>query len=77
MPQSIDMSWLVFWAALPVLLVAQAIIIVTTLRGGRQSGQPTIYVRGNTRMEFVWAIIPALMLATLLFMTYDTLRAGR
>ena len=75
--QSIDVSWLLFWTALPVLLVAQGVIIVTTLRGKQQAGQTLTPVRGSTRLEVVWAIIPTLMLAALLVMTYETLRAGR
>ena len=75
--QSIDMSWLLFWTALPVLVLAQSVIIVTTLRGRGQAGQQAIHVRGSTKLEFLWAIIPALMVAALLVMTYETLRAGR
>lgn len=71
------MSWLLFWTALPVLFVAQTIIIVTTLRGKGQAGQAVTHVRGSTRLEVVWAIVPALMIAALLAMTYETLHAGR
>lgn len=71
-----DISRLVFWMALPVLLVAQAVIIVVTLRGRGQAGQQAIHVRGSTKLEFLWAIIPALMLAALLVMTYEALHAS-
>ena len=77
MPQFVDMSWLLFWAALPVLLVTQAMIIVTTLRWRGQAGQTMTHVRGSTRLDVVWVILPALMLAALLVMTYQTLHAGR
>lgn len=77
MLQSIDMSWLLFWTALPVLLLAQSAIIVTTLRWRGQAGQTATHVRGSTRLDVVWAIVPALMVAALLVMTYETLRAGR
>ena len=71
------MSWLLFWTALPVLFVAQAIIIVTTVRGKEQAGQTVTHVRGSTRLDVVWAVVPALMIAALLAMTYETLHAGR
>ncbi|MDO8532433.1 MAG: hypothetical protein Q7T26_09800 [Dehalococcoidia bacterium] len=71
-----DISRLVFWIALPVLLVAQGVIIVVTLRGRGQAGQQAIRVRGSTKLEFLWAIIPALMLAALLAMTYEALHAS-
>ena len=77
LPQSVDISWLLFWTALPVLLLTQAVIIVTTLRWRAQAGQTVARVRGNTRLDIVWAVVPALMLAALLVMTYETLHAGR
>lgn len=74
--QPFDISRLVFWMALPVLLVAQGVIIVVTLRGREQAGQQATHVRGSTKLEFLWAIIPALMLAALLVMTYEALHAS-
>lgn len=60
-----DLFQLVMWIALFVFVFVQALILVTVIRFRRKSGDDEVpkQVHGNTRLEIVWTVIPALILA--------------
>ena len=74
--QSIDnLWWLVFWIAAAVFVVVEAALLFAVLRFKRRTGvdRPVKQVHGNTSLEIVWTIIPAVLLAALAVPTIATL----
>jgi cytochrome c oxidase subunit 2 len=63
-----DMFWLVFWIATAVfVLVMAAIVLLVVLfrdKGGRDDREPK-QTHGNAKLEVVWTVIPALILAAI------------
>jgi hypothetical protein len=61
----------IFWAATAVIVVAQLLILRSTRRG-MKVGPPG----SGSALEWAFAIVPALCLIVLLFMTWRTMHAG-
>lgn len=55
------------WIALAVFLFVQGLILFTVVRFRRKDGDDAVptQVHGNTRLEIVWTVIPALILAAI------------
>ena len=74
--RSIDnLWWLVFWIATAVFVVVEAALVFAVLRFRRRKGadRPVKQVHGNTRLEIVWTVVPAVVLAALAIPTIATL----
>ncbi len=58
---------LVMWIALFVFIFVQGLILFTVVRYRRKGGDDEIpaQVHGNTRLEIVWTVIPALILSAI------------
>lgn len=57
----------VFWIAVAVFVLVQGLIIVSVVRFRARRGDDSLpeQVHGNTRLEVVWTVIPALILAVI------------
>lgn len=74
--QKIDnLWWLVFWIATAIFVVVEAALLYTVFRFRRRKDEkrPVKQVHGNTRLEIVWTIIPAVLLAVVAVPTIATL----
>ncbi len=74
--RSIDnLWWLVFWIATVIFVVVEAALIFVVFRFRRRGGtdEPVKQVHGSTRLEIVWTIIPAVILAAIAVPTIATL----
>jgi len=60
-----DLFWMVFWIAVAVFVLVMLAMLVAIVRYRHREGRdrPVKQVHGNTRLEIVWTIIPALILA--------------
>lgn len=59
-----DLFTLVLWIALAVFIFVQGLILFTVIRYRRREGDDEVpaQVHGNTRLEIVWTVIPAVIL---------------
>jgi cytochrome c oxidase subunit II len=65
--------WWMFWPAVAVFVVVEALLIYAIWRFRARPGDPTpAQFHGNTRLEITWTIIPALILVVLLYGTFRT-----
>lgn len=74
--QSIDHVWKIgFWLAVGVFVVVEAALVFVILRFRQRGDSPRAVrqVHGNTRLEIIWTIIPAVLLAALAVPTIATL----
>lgn len=60
-----DLFMLTFWIAVAVFVLVQGLIIYTAVKYRARPGDDTLPVQthGNTRLEILWTVIPALILA--------------
>ncbi len=66
----------VLWIALGVFILVQGLIVVAIVRFRRRNEDDTelpVQVHGNTRLEIVWTIIPAVILAAIAVPTVQTI----
>ena len=70
-----DLFWLVFWIATAVFVLVMAVLIYSIVRYRYREGRdrPVKQVHGNTRLEIVWTIIPAVILAAIAVPTLATI----
>jgi len=74
--RSIDNLWrLVFWIATGIFVMVEAALLFAVFRFRRRKGvdRPVKQARGNARLEIVWTIIPAMILAAVAVPTIATL----
>ena len=74
--EQIDRLWdLVFWIGFAVFVVVEAALIYAIVRFRKRPGDEAEpkQVHGNTRLEIVWSIIPAVILAVIAVPTLTTL----
>src|SRR5690606_35211825 len=68
-----DLFWPVFWIAAGVFIFVQAAIIVAAIlfrdRPGRKEPRQ---IHGNAKLEVIWTVVPALVLATIAVPTVQT-----
>lgn len=69
-----DLFWLVFWIAAAVFVLVEGMLLVVLWRFRRRSpSDKPRQVHGNTRLEIMWTIIPALLLAGVAVPTVGTI----
>lgn len=70
-----DLWWLVFWIATAVFVVVETALIYMIVRFRRPKGddRPVKQVHGNTTLEIIWTVIPAVLLAAVAIPTVATL----
>lgn len=70
-----DLWWLVFWLAVAIFIVVQVALVYAVVRYRRRKDEdrPVKQVHGNTRLEIIWTIIPAVLLAAIAIPTVSTL----
>ncbi|MDP2623763.1 MAG: cytochrome c oxidase subunit II [Actinomycetota bacterium] len=70
-----DLFWLVFWIATAVFVLVMVVLIYSIVRYRHREGRdrPVKQVHGNTRLEIVWTIIPAVVLAAIAVPTLATI----
>jgi cytochrome c oxidase subunit 2 len=73
-----DLWWLVFWIAVAIFVLVMGVYVVAIVRFRRRKGETDEdrkirQTHGNTRLEVVWTIIPAVLLAVLAVPTVSTL----
>lgn len=72
-----DLMAPIFWAALVVFVVVEALLVYSVVRFRRRS-DATIpaQIHGNTRIEILWTITPALILLVIAVLTFRTQAAN-
>jgi heme/copper-type cytochrome/quinol oxidase subunit 2 len=66
-----------FWISVACCAIAQ-LYILRSVGGGRHLAEPAAGVpRERRSLEVVWAVVPAIALAVLLFFTWRAVRAPR
>ena len=69
-----DLYWLVFWIATAVFVLVEGALVYVMWRYRRRSADDTpTQIHGNTRLEVIWTIIPALILAGVAVPTVGTI----
>jgi cytochrome c oxidase subunit 2 len=69
-----NLFFFVFVIATLVFILVQGLLIVTVVRHRHRPGRPDpIQVHGNTKLEFGWTVIPALLLVGVAFPTVFTI----
>lgn len=69
-----DLFWLVFWIAAIVFVLVEGMLVFALWRFRRRSPSDTPrQVHGNTKLEIMWTIIPALLLAGVAVPTVGTI----
>ncbi|HEV2122409.1 MAG TPA: cytochrome c oxidase subunit II [Chloroflexota bacterium] len=65
--------WWMFWPAVLVFVVVEALLIYAIWRYRARPGGPApAQFHGNTRLEITWTIVPALILVVILYGTFRT-----
>jgi cytochrome c oxidase subunit 2 len=64
----------VFWAALAVFVIVEGILVYSVIRFRQRSANDAIpaQIHGNTRIEILWTIAPALILLVIAVLTFRT-----
>jgi cytochrome c oxidase subunit 2 len=69
-----DLYWLVFWIAAGVFVLVEGLLVFAMVRFRRRSADDTPrQIHGNTRLEILWTILPALLLAGVAIPTVGTI----
>jgi cytochrome c oxidase subunit II len=69
-----DLYWLVFWIATGVFVLVEGALLFIMFRFRRRGAQDTPkQIHGNTRLEIIWTILPALLLAGIAVPTVGTI----
>ncbi|HZD78840.1 MAG TPA: cytochrome c oxidase subunit II [Actinomycetota bacterium] len=65
----------VFWIAAGVFVLVEGAIVYVSIRYRRRKGREDapVQIHGNTRLEIIWTVVPALILAGLAFPTVSTI----
>jgi cytochrome c oxidase subunit 2 len=73
-----DLMVPVFWAALAVFVVVEALLVYSVFRFRQRSESDAMpaQVHGNTRIEIMWTIAPALILLVIAVLTFRTQAAN-
>ena len=71
-----DLFWPVFWIAVVIFVLVQGALLVAVFlfreRKGKQRPEPK-QLKGNTRLELLWTVVPTLILAGIAVPTVTTL----
>ena len=68
--------YFIFWVAVVVFIIVESLLLYSVIRFRRKSDSemPT-QVHGNTKLEIMWTLAPAIVLAVVFVLTYQTLMA--
>ena len=73
----VDLYNLIFWIAVGVFIIVEAILLYALFRYRRQGGDGIpAQVHGNTKLELTWTIIPILILAGVAVPTLSTIASA-
>lgn len=73
---SSDLFWITIGIAVVVLVAVEFLLVYTSLRFRRQPGVDApepLQIHGNTRLEAMWTIIPAIILVSLFIISVRTM----
>lgn len=62
----------IFWMAIAVFIVVEGLLIYTVWRFRRRSNAIPAQIHGNTRIEILWTIAPALIVLVIAVLTFRT-----
>jgi cytochrome c oxidase subunit II len=62
----------IFWMAIAVFVVVEGLLIYTVWRFRRRSNAIPAQIHGNTRIEILWTIAPALIVLVIAVLTFRT-----
>jgi cytochrome c oxidase subunit 2 len=66
-------NWWIFWPAVFVFFAVEGVLLYAVWRYRARPGDALpVQFHGNTRLEMTWTIIPALILAVILYGTFQT-----
>ena len=72
--QQLQLFYIIFWAAVVVFVGVESLLIIAVLKFRRKPGQGVPeQVHGNTRLEIVWTLVPAIILAVIAVPTVITI----
>ena len=71
-----NLFYFIFWVAVVVFIIVESLLLYSVIRFRRKSDSemPT-QVHGDTRLEIAWTLAPAIVLAVVFVLTYQTLMA--
>jgi cytochrome c oxidase subunit 2 len=73
----VDLYNLIFWIAVGVFIVVEALLVYTVIRfRQRQAGEIPAQTHGSTALEIGWTIVPFLILAFIAVPTLSTITAA-
>ncbi len=64
-PKVDQLFWAIFWITGFFFLLVQATLLWFTLKYRARPGRQAAYIHGNTALEIIWTVIPALILLVL------------
>ncbi|MFO7168776.1 MAG: cytochrome c oxidase subunit II [Chloroflexota bacterium] len=67
-----DLLLPIFWMGMAVFVVVEGLLIYTVLRFRRRSNAIPAQIHGNTRIEILWTIAPALIVLVIAVLTFRT-----
>ncbi len=62
-----DFFWMIFWITGVVCVLTEGALIWFIVKYRRREGQKAFYSHGNRKVEIIWTIIPAVILAFIAF----------
>ena len=73
--QQLGLFWIIFWIAAVVFILVEGALIFLIFRYRRRPGQEGLppQIHGNTKIEIIWTIVPALLLIAVAIPTYMTI----
>ena len=65
----------ILWIALAIFIAVEGFLVISMIKYRQRSDNDAIPVQthGNTRLEIVWMVVPAIIVAVLAFMTFRTM----
>ncbi len=71
-----NLFYFIFWVAVAVFVIVESVLLYSVVRFRRKSeNEMPTQVHGNTNLEIAWTLAPAIVLAVVFVLTYQTLTA--
>jgi len=67
-----SLFYLIYYITAVAFILVTVLMIVFLIRFREQPGRRAVYSHGNTTLEIIWTVIPAVILIVLSFMSVDT-----
>ena len=73
--RQLSLFWIIFWIAVVVFILVEGMLVYLIVRYRRRPDQEGIppQIHGNTRLEIVWTVIPAIIIVGIAVPTYITI----